>query len=151
MSNDQSDEPTTSQEKLERARTELAAADSNIRWMLAQKSGNGRTTPALHEGLGDGLEAFERCRSLLVDVMLSSMSGETVADCERRRGKVAFGNILNAGLFEKLKAMCSVEDVTITTVLHRGLRHEIEQEEAMRGEPYIVYPPHQIDESKYAT
>lgn len=69
---------------------------------------------------------------------------QTSAYSDRKR--VPFSTTLNAGLYEKLKAIHFYEDVRISDVVNEAIRNAIEELEERRGEPFDVPQPLQINE-----
>lgn len=53
---------------------------------------------------------------------------------------------LDAGLYEKLKAMHFYDSIGIADVVNDAVRRAIAKLEAERGEPYEVPPPLRIDD-----
>jgi hypothetical protein len=65
---------------------------------------------------------------------------------ESERSRVPFSTSLDAGLYEKLKAMHFWDDVRIADVVNEAVRRAIAEMEAERGEPYDVPGPLRIDD-----
>lgn len=74
---------------------------------------------------------------------------ESQVENEKKRSRVPFSTRLDAGLYEKLRALSFWEDLQIADFLEPLLRQGIEQMEEQRGEAYEVLPPHQVNEDKY--
>lgn len=62
------------------------------------------------------------------------------------RKRVPFSTTLNAGIYEKLKAIHFYEDIQISDVVNEALRVAVEQLEERRGEPYDIPGPLRIDD-----
>jgi hypothetical protein len=62
------------------------------------------------------------------------------------RSRVPFSTTLDAGLYEKLKAINFFDDEQIADIVNQAVREKIRQLEGQRGEEYDVPKPLQIDE-----
>ena len=62
--------------------------------------------------------------------------------------RVPFNQQLDAGLYEKVRAMSFFEDERIADILERVLSREIEEREAQRGESYEILPPFRVKRGK---
>lgn len=76
----------------------------------------------------------------------SQIDDETSEYADRKR--VPFSTTLNAGLYEKLKAIHFYEDVKISDIVNEALRMAIDQMEEKRGESFDVPGPIKIDEGE---
>lgn len=74
----------------------------------------------------------------------SQIEEETSNYAERKR--VPFSTTLNAGLYEKLKAIHFYEDVSISDVINQAVERAVNELEERRGESYSVPEPLKIDE-----
>jgi hypothetical protein len=76
----------------------------------------------------------------------SQIEDETGKYADRKR--VPFSTTLNAGLYEKLKAIHFYEDIKISDIVNEALRLAVDQIEDRRGEPFDVPGPLQIEEGQ---
>lgn len=74
----------------------------------------------------------------------SQIEEETSDYAERKR--VPFSTTLNAGLYEKLKAIHFYEDIRISDIINQAVERAVEELEDRRGEKYSVPEPLEIDE-----
>lgn len=74
----------------------------------------------------------------------SQITDETDEYADRKR--VPFSTTLNAGLYEKLKAIRFYEDLKISDIVNEALRMAVEQMEEQREEPFDVPEPLKVDE-----
>jgi hypothetical protein len=65
---------------------------------------------------------------------------------ESERNRVPFSTSLDAGLYEKLKAMHFYDNIGIADVVNEAVRRAIAEVESERGEPYDVPGPLRIDD-----
>ncbi|MFB6231204.1 MAG: hypothetical protein ABEL04_08615 [Salinibacter sp.] len=75
----------------------------------------------------------------------SQIDEQTSEYADRKR--VPFSTTLNAGLYEKLKAIHFYDDIMISDIVNRAIHLAVEQLEERRGEAYDVPGPLQIDEN----
>lgn len=76
----------------------------------------------------------------------SQINDETSEYADRKR--VPFSTTLNAGLYEKLKAIHFYEDIKISDIVNEALRMAVDQMEEQRGESFDVPTPLKIDEDE---
>lgn len=76
----------------------------------------------------------------------SQIEEETSEYADRKR--VPFSTTLNAGLYEKLKAIHFYEDIKISDVVNEALRIAVDQLEEKRDEPFDVPGPLQIEDDQ---
>jgi len=76
----------------------------------------------------------------------SQIDDETSEYADRKR--VPFSTTLNAGLYEKLKAIHFYEDIKISDIVNEALRMAVDQMEEQRGESFDVPTPLKIDEDE---
>ena len=75
-----------------------------------------------------------------------SYDNSQINDADRKR--VPFSTTLNAGLYEKLKAIHFYEDIKISDIVNEALRMAVDQMEEQRGESFDVPTPLKIDEDE---
>jgi hypothetical protein len=74
----------------------------------------------------------------------SQIDDETSEYADRKR--VPFSTTLNAGLYEKLKAIRFYEGVKISDIVNEALRIAVDQLEEQREEPFDVPGPLKVDD-----
>lgn len=74
----------------------------------------------------------------------SQIEEETSNYAERKR--VPFSTTLNAGLYEKLKAIHFYEGVRISDIINQAVERAVNELEERKGEGYDVPSPLKIDE-----
>lgn len=74
----------------------------------------------------------------------SQIEEETSNHAERSR--VPFSTTLNAGLYEKLKAIHFYEDIRISDIINEAVERAVDELEDRRGESYDVPEPLKIDD-----
>lgn len=74
----------------------------------------------------------------------SQIEEETSSYAERKR--VPFSTTLNAGLYEKLKAIHFYEDIRISDIINQAVERAVDELEDRRGEDYSVPEPLKIEE-----
>ena len=74
----------------------------------------------------------------------SQIDDETSEYAARKR--VPFSTTLNAGLYEKLKAIRFYEGVKISDIVNEALRIAVDQLEEQREEPFDVPGPLKVDD-----
>ena len=74
----------------------------------------------------------------------SQIKEETRSYAERKR--VPFSTTLNAGLYEKLKAIHFYEDIRISDVINQAVERAVNELEDRKGESYSIPEPLKIDE-----
>lgn len=70
---------------------------------------------------------------------------EETSDYAKRK-RVPFSTTLNAGLYEKLKAIHFYEDIRISDIVNQAVERAVDELEERRGEDYSVPDPLKIDE-----